>query len=139
MLHVDRRVDVNAGVEHVLDVLVSLLVLQSGGVGVRELVDQGELRYSADQPGEVHLLKDRVPVGNPAPRQELQTVRLLDGLLATVRLQISDHHVPPGLGLGSSLLKHPVGLPDAGGHPQEDLEAAAFDAGATGGSRPLLH
>ncbi len=46
--------------EHVLDVLVALLVLEPGRVGVRELVDQAELRRAAQDGGQVHLLEQRV-------------------------------------------------------------------------------
>ena len=43
VLDVERREHVDAGGEHVLDVLVALGVLEPGGVGVRELVDQADL------------------------------------------------------------------------------------------------
>ncbi len=39
--------DVDAGVEHVLDVLVALVVARAGGVGVSELVDQRAARAPA--------------------------------------------------------------------------------------------
>jgi hypothetical protein len=36
-----------------------------------------------------------------------------------VGLEVADHHVAARLGLRLALLQHPVGLADAGGHPQE--------------------
>ena len=49
MLDVDRREHVDPGLEHVLDVLVALLVLDARGVGVRELVDQAQLGIAAQR------------------------------------------------------------------------------------------
>src|SRR5574340_342426 len=43
MLDVDRRVDVDPGGQELLHVLPALLVARAGGVGVGELVDQGDL------------------------------------------------------------------------------------------------
>ena len=48
VLDVERREDVDAGLEHVLDVLVALAVLDPGRVGVRELVDQAQLRRAGE-------------------------------------------------------------------------------------------
>ena len=47
VLDVDRRDDVDAGVEQLLDVLPALLVARAGDVGVRELVDERDLRAAA--------------------------------------------------------------------------------------------
>ena len=44
VLDVQRRDHVDAGIEQLLDVLPTLLVLRAGGVGVRVLVDQHDLR-----------------------------------------------------------------------------------------------
>ena len=44
MLDVDGRVDVDSGLEDVVDVLVALRVLEARRVGVGKLVDQSQLR-----------------------------------------------------------------------------------------------
>jgi hypothetical protein len=51
MLDVDRRDDVDAASEELVDVLVALLVAHAGGVGVREFVDQRELGCALDLAG----------------------------------------------------------------------------------------
>ena len=57
VLDVERRVDVDAGVEQLLDVLVALGVAAAGRVGVGELVDQHQLRPPREDGVEVHLVE----------------------------------------------------------------------------------
>ena len=57
VLDVQRREHVDAGVEHVRDVLVALGVLEPGRVRVRELVDQAQLGGASQDRGQVHLLE----------------------------------------------------------------------------------
>ena len=60
VLHVDRGVDVDAGVEQLLDVLPALGVARARRVGVRELVDERSARGSPRERGvEVELLRAR--------------------------------------------------------------------------------
>ena len=61
VLDVHRRVDVDAGGEQLLDVLVALRMAAAGRVGVGELVDQRELRPARQDRVEVHLLEHRGP------------------------------------------------------------------------------
>ena len=121
VLHVDGREHVDPGGEHVLDVLVALGVLEPGSVGVRQLVDQGQLGRAADDRRQIHLLEHRVAVRHAPPRDRLEPFGLGNGLQAAVRLEVTDHDVTPVLGLRLALAQHLVGLADAGGHPQEDL------------------
>ena len=57
VLDVQRRVDVDAGGEQLLDVLVALGVAAAGGVGVGELVDERERGAAGEDRVEVHLLE----------------------------------------------------------------------------------
>ena len=57
-----------AGVEQFLDVLPALLVARTGHVGVRELVDQGDLAAAGEHRVQVHLLEGGAAVGEPGPR-----------------------------------------------------------------------
>ena len=75
-LDVDRREHVDAGVEHVLDVLVALAVLQAGRVGVGKLVDQAELRSAAKDRRQVHLVHGGPAVLDLAARQALEALGL---------------------------------------------------------------
>ena len=60
VLDVQRRDDVDAGLEQLLDVLPALLVARAGDVRVRELVDERDLRAAA-----------RAPRRRPSPRTSL--------------------------------------------------------------------
>ena len=57
MLDVERGVDVDAGVEQLLDIEIALGVAAAGRVGVRQLVDQHELGPAREDCVEVHLLE----------------------------------------------------------------------------------
>ena len=135
VLDVDRGEDVDPGRQHVGDVLVALPVLEPRRVGVGELVDQRQLRAAGEQRRQVHLLDVDVAVGDAAARHHLEPERLVGRLLALVRLQVADRHVAAGGGFGVALLQHPVGLPHAGRHAEEDLVVAAVHA-APPGLRP---
>jgi hypothetical protein len=124
VLDVHRGEHVDPCVEHVGDVLVALQVLQTRGVRVGQLVDEAELGPAREEAGEVHLLERRAPVGDAPPGHDLQPGRERGRLLPPVSLEQSDDHVASRLRLRLSLLEHPVGLPDAGGHPEEDLVVA---------------
>ena len=126
MLHVDRREHVDAGVEHVAHVLVALLVLDARRVGVRELVDQAQLRRAREDRRQVHLLDLGVAVAHPPARHQLEVLGLRLVSQPPVRLEVADHDVAARLGLGLALLQHPVGLPDPGRHADEDLQVTAL-------------
>ena len=128
VLDVDRGEHVDARVEHVLDVLVALAVLEAGRVGVGQLVDQAELGGPAKDGGQVHLVDRGAAVLDLAAGQALEALGLRLGLGSRVRLEVADHHVTAGGALGLALLQHAVGLADPRGHAQEDLVVASHGA-----------
>ena len=65
MLDVERRVDVDAGSEQLLDVEIALGMAAAGDVGVRELVDQNEFRPAREDGVEIHLLEHVVLIVDP--------------------------------------------------------------------------
>ena len=93
VLHVHRRVDVDAGVEQLLDVLPALRVARAGRVGVRELVDDDQAGLARERGVEVELLELDAAVGKAAARQDLQAVEQGRGLLAAVGLDEPDDDV----------------------------------------------
>ena len=125
VLDVDRREDVDAGAQHVVDVLVALAMLDARGVGVRELVDERQLGAALEERGQIHLGQLVVAVGDAAARDELERLGLRGGLRAVVRLEVADDDVAAGVGLGLPLLQHAVRLADPGGHAEEDLVVTA--------------
>ena len=65
VLDVERREDVDARVEQLLDVLPALQVPRARGVRVRELVDEDELRLPRERGVEVELFELDPPVRRP--------------------------------------------------------------------------
>ena len=104
VLDIDGREDVDPGRQHVGDVLVALGVLDAGGVGVRELVDQRQLGRPSAQCRQVHLLELGVAVGDAAARDDLEPRQQRGRLGPPVRLGEPDHDVAAGLRLGLALL-----------------------------------
>ena len=125
VLDVDRGEHVDAGLQHVLDVLVALGVLEAGGVGVGELVDQAELRRALEDGRQVHLLQPGAAVLDAPARELLEPLGLREryrpGRASPGRRR---RRRGPRL-LGLALLEHPVGLAHPGRHAEEDLVAAA--------------
>ena len=66
MLDVQRRIDVDAGAEQLLDIHVALRMPAAGGIGVGQLVDQNELRTALEDRVEVHFIEPAVPCTRPA-------------------------------------------------------------------------
>jgi hypothetical protein len=126
MLHVHRREHVDAGVEDVLYVLVALAVVQARRVGVRELVDQAQLRPPGEDPGEVEVGDRRTTVGHAPAREPLEPHGARLGLRPAMRLEQADHDVAARLELGTPLVEHPHGLPHPGRHAEEHLQVAAI-------------
>ena len=129
MLDVYRRDDVDAGGEHLVDVLPALLVARLGKVRMGELVDQRELGRAAEDGVDVHLLEVEAAVAGAQVRDLLDALSERSGLGALVRLEVADDDVP-ALGVRRpALLQHPVGLADTGGHSEQDPVVAAQATG----------
>ncbi len=124
MLDVQRSVDVNADREKFFDVLISAGMAGSGGVGVRELIDDCELGPAGEDRVEIQFLEHDPPVLELAPGDHGQVLKQGFGLFAVVRLhQRHDQIDAFGLPLAGGL-QHGVGLADPCHVPQEDLELA---------------
>ena len=120
--------DVDAGVEQLLDVLPALLVARARHVGVRELVDERQLGPAREERVEVHLLEDRVPVGDARARHDLETADLVGRPLPAVRLDEADHDVLAARLATATLVEHRVRLADAGCGAEVDAQRAAAHA-----------
>ena len=124
VLDVHRREDVDSGGEHLVDVLVALRVLEPGAL----VWASSSIRASSGARASTarrSISSSAMPPYRRAARDDLEAIGLGDRLGAVVRLEVADHDVAAGLGLGLALLEHAVGLADAGRHPEEDLVAAA--------------
>ena len=134
VLDVDRGDHVDAGVEELLDVLPALLVRRTRDVGVRELVDERDLRAAGQHRVQVHLLEDGPAVGHRPARDDLQPVEQGGGQRAPVRLGERHHDVGAAFGPAMPLAEHGVGLADSGRGSEVDPQVPASRPGRR--SRP---
>jgi hypothetical protein len=125
-LHIDGGDDVDAGGEEFIDVLPALGVAPAAGhVAVRELVDDRHLRASEVDRAEVHLFELPALVGALSPLDDLQAVEHRLGARAPVALGEPHHHIGAPGGPAPCLVEHAVGLADARGRPEADLQSSA--------------
>ena len=124
VLDVERRVDVDAAVEQLLDIEIALGVAAAGRVGVGEFVDQRDLRAARDDGVEVHLLERAALVLDALARHDLEPLEQGLGLLAPMGLDDADDDIVAVFRLGAGGLQHLVGLADAGRGADEDLQPA---------------
>ncbi len=129
VLDVHRGVDVDARGEQLLDVLPALGVARARlalhRVAVGELVHQQHPRLARKRGVEVELAQRRAAVAHFEVGQPLQPLQQRLGVGAPVRLDVADHHVDALRLQRVRLLQHRVGLADAGGGAEEDLQPAA--------------
>ena len=124
VLDVDGGIDVDAVGQQFLDVEIALGVAAAGRVGMGEFVDQRDLRPPRDQRVEVHLLERLVLVVDPLARQHLETLQQRFGLRPAMGLDHADNDIGARLLPGMRALQHLIGLADAGGGADKDLQPA---------------
>ncbi len=124
MLDVERGDDTDAGLEQFLDVLVALVVAAARRVGMGKLIHQDDGRFALEDRGEVHFLDFDPVVGGHPRRNDFERADLRRRFRALVRLDIADDHVDAPLLQAISFHQHGVGLADAGGRTEVDLELA---------------
>src|SRR5262249_3795466 len=125
VLDVERGVDVDAGVEQLLDVVPALGVARAFDVAVRELVDDDDGGAALESRVEVEFPERGAAVIDLALRQYLEPVEERGGVGASVGLDRADDDVNALGALLARREQHPVGLADSCGRPAEDLEAPA--------------
>ena len=123
VLDVDRRDDVDAGVEQLVDVLPALLVAASPGTLVWASSSTSATVGRAGEDGvEVHLLERRAPVLDRAAGDDLEVAELVGGVGPAVGLDEADDDVGAPLGPAPALVEHGEGLAHARGRTQVDAE-----------------
>ncbi len=133
VLDVDGGIDVDAVGQQLLDVEITLGMAAAGDVGVGELVDQRDLRVARDQRVEIHFLERLILVDGPLARDDLEALQQRLRLHPAMGLDRTDHDIDARLQLGVGVLQHLIGLADAGGGADKDLEPAGLIVLAPGG------
>ena len=124
VLDVDGGVDVDAVAHQLFDVEIAFRVAAAFGVGVRELIDQHDLRMPGDDGIEVHFLERLSFIVDVPARNDLQPGQQRFGVLAAVGLDDADDDVVAVFFARMGLLQHLVGLADAGRRADENSQFA---------------
>ena len=126
VLDVQRGHDADAGAEQFLHVLVAFAIAAARGIGVGQLVDQGDGGPAGQHGVDVHFLDHDAAVFDPPPRDLFELADLHGGLRSSVGLDEADGHVDTLPAQPIAFLEHVVGLAHAGGEAQVDFEPAAL-------------
>ncbi len=98
----------------------------AGGIGVGKFVDQRELRAARDQRVEVHLPEYLILVLEPLARHDFKALQQRLGLRPAVGFDHADDDIDAGLQLGMRALQHLIGLADARGGADKNLQPAGL-------------
>ena len=99
-----------------------LLVARAGDVGVRELVDERDLRPAREHRVHVHFLEDVLAIRHRFSGHDLEPGDLVGRLAAAVCLDEADDDVLAVFGASLALVQHRERLADAGCGAEVDAE-----------------
>ena len=125
MLDIERREDVDAGGNYLLDIEIALGMPAAGGVGVGEFVDQNQLRAPLQDRVEIHLGKEVALVFDLLPRDDLEAFEQRLGLAPAMRLDDADDDIDAVAPLGLRGQQHLVGLADPRRGAEKNLQPPA--------------
>ena len=128
MLDIQRADDVDAGVENLQHVLIALFVPRAGHVGVGQFVDDDHFRLACQDGVEIHLFDVQTAIGNfsrgttssPSSKADVSTRPWVSTNPTTTST--------PAFLQGVGLFQHAIGLADARGKAQIELQPAALAA-----------
>jgi len=132
VLGVDVGDHIDAGLKHVFDVLPTLGVAPAGDVGVRQLVDEGDIGLRVIT-ASVSISSNRVPVVDALGWDLLHALEKGLGIGPVMRLHVGHDHIDSLGGQRAGPGKHGVALPTPGAAPRQDAEAPAPPAGGSAG------
>lgn len=125
VLDIEGGPHVDAGGEHLLDVLVALRMAAVGGVGGGEFVNDDELRLARQRRVDVEFLEHVPAIFDSVARQDFVALDQSGRFLPPVALGEADDDIDALQLQGAGLGEHGEGLGDAGRRAEEDLELAA--------------
>ena len=124
MLDVDGRIDIYAGVEQFFDILIALGMAAAGSIGVRQFIDQCELRAAREQFVQMHFGQHVTLMVYRAARQDFEPARQGFGFGTAMGFDDPHDDIDAGLAAGHALRQHLKGLADAGRGAKEDFQLA---------------
>ena len=128
MLDVDRGENIDAGVEEHGDVLPALGIPAARDIGMGVFVHNRGPRRPGQDRVEIHLLKLRVPVGQPPGRDDFESLQQRPRLAAAVVHGERDDDVLAALAEPVGFFEHLVGLAHTRRGAQEDPQRSTCHA-----------
>src|SRR5262245_39060772 len=124
MLDVDGGIDVDTGVQQLLDVPPAFGMTAARRIRVRQLVDEDHRGPTGEGAIEVELPQHGASMLDVTPRQDLEPLQQGFGFGTAVRLDTANDHVDAGGLLLTAGLEHRVRFADAGRGAEEHLQLA---------------
>ena len=125
MLHIERAVHIEAGIEQLVHILPALRMTAAWRVGVRQFIHQQQRRATQHCRVNVKFVERRTAMFEDATWQNFEAFRQLERVLAPMCLDDADDYINTlGAARGRGF-EHREGLADAGGRPEEQFETPA--------------
>ena len=129
MLHVDRGVDIDSGVEQLLDILPAFGMPRARGVGMRQFIDEDQRGAACQRGIEVKFAEGGATILNGTPWQDVEPFQQGFGLCPAMRIHPAHHDVDTLITPLVGRFEHGVRLAYTSRGAKEDLE---FTAGLLG-------
>ncbi len=129
VLDVQRRKDVDPGLEQFLDIDPALGMAAAGGVGMGQFVDEHEIGPAGEDGVEVHLVEHMARMLDPAPRNDLETLDQSLRFRPAMRLDNPDDDIRAVLPALPGIEQHFIGLADARRGPKKHFKPASVIRG----------
>ncbi len=125
MLDVERRIDVDAAGEDFLHIHVALRMTTAARIGMGKFIDEDELRAAGKDGVEIHLVELLAAIVDQPSRHDLETIDQRLGFLAAMGFDDADDDIEAICKARPAGHQHFIGLADAGGRTEKDLQPAA--------------
>jgi hypothetical protein len=113
MLDVERRIDVDPGVEQFFHIFITCVMAAAGSVGVGRLVPQHQRRPAREDGVDVHLFEHVPLTGKRLARDDFEPGDPGLGFRPAMAFDHADHHIDASFPAGCCFGQHLIGLADA--------------------------
>ena len=133
MLHIDGRIDMDAGLQQFLHILIPFCVAAARRVRMGQLIHQNQMGFSLQRQIQIELPQPKPMVLDLCRRKRLQPLQQGQGIRPGVGLDISNDNVNALLLGLMGRFQHGVCFSDSRGVSEED-----FESPGSGGMRKML-
>ncbi|MNZ89241.1 hypothetical protein D3C78_1081520 [compost metagenome] len=124
MLDIQRRIDVDALRQNLLNIHITLGMAAAGGIGVSQFIDQNQSGTTGQNGIEIHLLQHLTPIIDATAVDDLETLHQRFGFPPAMGFNDADDGIHTIRQLRPAGHQHFIGLADAGRCAQKNLQPA---------------